>query len=44
MISLYILSKRIVLKREEFSDAKVVSTTKKEYDFAVQFLERFVKS
>ena len=37
MISFYILSKRF-LKREELSDARVVSITKKEYGFAVHIL------
>ena len=44
MISFYILSKRLLLKREELSDAGVVSIAKKEYGFAVHFLERFIKS
>ena len=35
MISFYILSKRFFLKREELSDAREVSITKKEYGFAV---------
>ena len=38
MINSYIVSKRFFLKSEEFSDAKVVSITKKEYGFAVDFL------
>ena len=37
MNSFYILSKRLFLKREELSDARVVSITKKEYDFSVRF-------
>ena len=44
MISFYILSKRFFLKREEISDARVVSVTKNEYGFAVYFLYRFVES
>ena len=44
MISSYILSKRFFLKREEISDARVVSVTKNEYGFAVYFLYRFVES
>ena len=38
MISFYILSKRFFLKREELSDARVVSITKKEHGLAVHFL------
>ena len=38
MISFYILSERFFLKRKGLSDARVVSITKKEYDFAAQFL------
>ena len=38
MANVYILSKRFFLKREELSDARVVSMTKNEYDFAVHFL------
>ena len=38
MISFYVLPKRLLLK-----DVRVVSLTKKEYGFAVHFLERFVK-
>ena len=34
----YILSKRFFLKREELSDARLVSITKKEYGFEVPFL------
>ena len=44
MISFYILSKRFFLKREELSDARVASITKKEYGFAVHFLKRFIRS
>ena len=43
-ISFYILSKRFFLKRKGLSDAVVPSATKKEYGFAVQFLQRFIKS
>ena len=38
MISFYILCKKYVLKREELSDTRVVSITKKEYGFAVHLL------
>ena len=34
----YNLSKRLFLKREELSDARVVSITKNEYSFTVHFL------
>ena len=44
MNSFYILSKRFSLRREELFDARVVSITKKEHGFAVQFLLRFRKS
>ena len=37
MIIFYILSKRCLLKRIELSDVRVVSITKKEYGFAVNF-------
>ena len=37
MISFYIVSKRFFLQREEFSDGRVVSITKKEYGSAVDF-------
>ena len=37
MINFYILSKRFFLKREELSNAIVVSITKKEHGFAVHF-------
>ena len=37
MISFYILSKRFFLKREELSDARVVSITNNEYGFEVHF-------
>ena len=37
MISFYILSIRFFLKHIGLSDARVVSVTKKEYSFAVQY-------
>ena len=37
MISFYILSKNLFLKRKELFDASVASITKKEHDFAVHF-------
>ena len=37
MISFYILSKRFFPKREELSDARVVSITKKECAFELHF-------
>ena len=37
MISFYIVSRRLFLKREGLSDARVVSITKKEYSLAVDF-------
>ena len=37
IISFYILSKRLFLKREWLSDARVASITKKEYGFALPF-------
>ena len=43
MISFYILSKRVFLKREELSNARTVEITKKEYDSAVNFLQRYLK-
>ena len=43
-ISFYILSKRFFLKREEISDARVVSITKSGYSFAVYFLYSFIES
>ena len=39
MINFYIFPKRFFLKREELSDARVVSITKKESGFAVLFLK-----
>ena len=36
---LYISSKRFCLERKEYSDVKVVSLTKKEYGFAMDFLK-----
>ena len=44
MIKFYIVSKRSLLKREEFSDAREASITKKVYGFAVYFLKRPIKS
>ena len=38
MINFYVLSKRFSLKREELSDARVVSITKNEYGFSLRFL------
>ena len=38
MISFYILSKRFFLKREGFSDARVIAITKKEYGFSADLL------
>ena len=38
MNNFYILSKIFFLRREELSDARVVSITKKEYGFAVHLL------
>ena len=43
MISFYILSKRLFLKHKELSDKRLVSTTKKEYGFAVHFLIKIHK-
>ena len=37
MITSYIISKRLRLKRKELYDERVVSLTKKEYGFAVHF-------
>ena len=39
MVSFYILSKRFFLKRKGKSDAKVASTTKKEYGLVVHFFK-----
>ena len=44
MISCYIFSKRLFLKREELSDVRVESITKNKYGFAVHFLYTFIKS
>ena len=44
MIISYILSKRCFLKRWKFSDARVVSITKKVYGFAVHILWWFIAS
>ena len=38
MVSFYILSKRLRLRRKWLSDARLVSVTKTEYDFAVHSL------
>ena len=38
------LSKRLHLKRKGLSDARVASITKKENDFAVLILQRFIRS
>ena len=38
MISLFILSERIFLKRKGSSDVRVVSITKKEYGFELHVL------
>ena len=38
MINFYIVSKRFFLKRQELSDGRVVSITKKEYGSTVDFL------
>ena len=43
MISLYILSKKLFLKREGLSDARVASITEKEYGFAVHFFVKIHK-
>ena len=37
IISFYIFSKSVFLKRKRFSDVRVASITKKEYCFAVHF-------
>ena len=37
MISFYILSKRLCLKRKGLSDTRVVSITKKEFPFTIYF-------
>ena len=37
MINFYVLSKRFFLKREESSDARVVSITRNKHGFAVNF-------
>ena len=42
MISFYILSKKLFIKRKGFSDARVISITKKDYVFPVHFLLRFI--
>lgn len=43
MITFYICSKRLHLKRQGLSDTSVVSLTKKIYGFSVHFLQTFVK-
>ena len=37
MISFYVLCKRLSLKHEELSDARVISISEKEYGFTVHF-------
>ena len=37
MVSFYIFSERLFLKRKDLSDARVASVSKKECDFAVHF-------
>ena len=44
MVKFYIFSKNVFLKPKEISYARAVSITKKEYGFAVHFLQRFIKS
>ena len=44
MVSFYILSIRLHLKRKVLSDARVVSITKKEYRIALHFLQKSKKS
>ena len=44
MISFDIISKRFFLKHKGLSDAKVLSITKKEYSFAVNFFWRIYKA
>ena len=41
MISFYIILNRFYLKSKRLSDARVVSITKKEYGFALHFLQIF---
>ena len=38
MINFHILSERLLLKRKELSNARLVSLTKNEYVFAAHFL------
>ena len=44
MINFYSFSKRWPLKRKELSDTRAVSFTKEDCDFAVHFLQSFIKS
>ena len=44
MISFYISSKALRLKRKGLSDVRVASLTKIEYGLAVHFLPQFIKS
>ena len=44
IISFDILSKRFFLKREELSDARVVSITKNEHGFAEHFLMKIYRA
>ena len=43
LVSYYIPSKRFPLKLKGIFDARVISINKKEYGFAVYFLEKFIK-
>ena len=43
MISFFVLSIRFYLKRKALSDARVASKTKRECDFSVHFLQRFIR-
>ena len=43
MISFYILSEKLFLKRIGLSDTRVASITKKEYGFAVQCFVKIYK-
>ena len=40
MISFYILSKRLFLKRKILSNARIALITEKEYDFVVHFFNK----
>ena len=44
MINFYILSKRLRRKCKGLSDAGVISISKTEYNFAVHFLKKFIKT